>query len=154
MYRSIQYKASPHRQRRADRTAPVTPLQKLIREEENVQRLQSERQPLYERLINPATAASPQFIAAFRMKQKTNKRTVNAEMENENVQCVICLGYLKQDESYEEWPCPSPIPHIFHYNCMLESLRRKNTCPLCRHAVDAYRANNHNLYEFFARLVS
>jgi hypothetical protein len=49
--------------------------------------------------------------------------------------CTICLETFKRGESYSQWPCPAH--HVFHYDCMLNVLRRQNQCPLCRHTVEA-----------------
>jgi hypothetical protein len=47
----------------------------------------------------------------------------------------LCLENFELGETYSPWPCTGN--HFFHFNCMLEALRSRNTCPLCRHPVEA-----------------
>jgi hypothetical protein len=49
--------------------------------------------------------------------------------------CSICLDKFQSGQCYAQWSCEDQ--HIFHYACMLDVLRRQNTCPKCHHAVDA-----------------
>jgi hypothetical protein len=74
-------------------------------------------------------------------------------MNNEKLTCMICLEEFKLADSYEKWPCPSKIPHIFHYDCMLNTLRRKNTCPICRHSIEAGHTINDIISQIFTNLV-
>lgn len=74
-------------------------------------------------------------------------------MEDKNLKCMICLEDFKLNDAYERWPCLTAIPHIFHYDCMLNMLRRKNTCPICRHAVEANRNQDYGFSRFFSRLI-
>lgn len=147
LYRSF----SNSQRQRKPKTENEVKFEKYVREEENDQRLKRERQSFYERLTNATICASPQFIANFRMKDKT---LVDATMENEGNDCIICLESFKQGDSYEEWPCPSPVPHIFHYDCMLDYLRSKYTCPMCRHPVEASQCRDDNFLQFFMRLAA
>lgn len=149
---SIPCNGIPYRQRRALRLVSETPMQKLVREEENHQRLKRERQHFYERLIDSSVPASPQFIAELRLKQEAEKSIVDDASEKENTKCMICLEDFKLGESFEEWPCPSLVPHRFHYDCMLAWLRRKNTCPICRHPVQAYCTMDDNLLRMFFQI--
>ncbi len=87
------------------------------------------------------------------MQQKQRPNLVDLTMEKQELMCTICLNYLKEDDPYEKWPCPSNTPHIFHYDCMLNTLRRKNTCPMCRHPTEASRVPNDSISEFFSNLV-
>lgn len=109
----------------------------LIREEENIQRLALERQGIIERILDPSPPASARFIARFRRNEETMPKLCGAVMAREETKCSVCLEYLKVDESYATWPCYSRIPHQFHSDCMLKCLRKKHTCPLCRHPVEA-----------------
>jgi hypothetical protein len=106
-----------------------------------------------ERLLEQTTSASPQFIANFRMKHKMKQNLIDSTMENENLKCMICLEDLKIDDSYEKWPCPTEKPHIFHYDCMLNTLRRKNTCPMCRHPVEANKIIDNGISQLLTQLV-
>jgi len=128
-------------------------LKQFIREEENFQRLKLERQQLLERLLEQTSSASPQFIANFRMKHKMKQNLIDSTMENENLKCMICLEDLKIGEPYEKWPCPTETPHIFHYDCMLNTLRTKNTCPMCRHPVEANKIVDYGISQLLAQLV-
>ncbi|CAF1108642.1 unnamed protein product [Adineta ricciae] len=139
---------SNFQRQRKPKTEQEVKFEKYVHEEENDQRLKRERQSFYERLTNPTISASPQFIANFRMKEKTQ---VDTTMENEGNECVICLESFKQGDSYEEWPCPSPIPHIFHYDCMLDYLRSKHTCPICRHPVEPSQFRDDGVLQFLMR---
>ncbi|CAF1228873.1 unnamed protein product [Rotaria sordida] len=109
---------------------------RLIHEEENFQTLKLERQSIGQRIYERDSPASARFIAEFRMKHEQNKIIVDTKMANEQIQCIVCLEYLKLNEQYAPWPCPGKKKHIFHYQCMLSSLRSKNKCPLCRHEVE------------------
>lgn len=71
------------------------------------------------------------------MEQKSNKNLIDSTIEKKELKCLICLNDFKLNHSYAKWPCPSRIPHIIHFDCMLKTLRISNTCPICRHAVEA-----------------
>jgi hypothetical protein len=146
------------RQRRRiseSRTTYDYELTQLIREEENVQRLKFERQQWFEHIINHSTPASPRFIANFRMQQKLNKFLINSTMVDEKLSCTICLEDFQLNDPYGKWPCPSKTSHLFHYDCMLNTLRTKNTCPMCRHPVEAMQLQipQDVISQFFTRLV-
>eukprot|EP00128_Syssomonas_multiformis_P004447 Colp12_sorted_trinity150504_noHs@33892 len=47
----------------------------------------------------------------------------------EKVECQICLEPLKLNDSCKEMPCR----HVFHDLCLLDWLKKRNSCPLCRH---------------------
>ncbi|CAF1070047.1 unnamed protein product [Rotaria sordida] len=100
----------------------------FIEEEERIQRLNQEVD--FEQIWNRVPSASPRFIANFRLE---DPKIVNSQLCETN--CSICLETLQPDEHYSQWPCPAQ--HVFHYNCMLNVLRRQNSCPLCRHLVEA-----------------
>jgi len=131
------------------RTADENELEQLTHEEENFQRLKCERQHFYEQY----SSASPRFIAKFRIEQKLNKKLIDSTMKQEDLKCTICYVNFELNDWYEKWPCPSKIPHIFHYDCMLNTLRRSNTCPICRHTIEAARVTNSGIYQFLANLV-
>ena len=50
--------------------------------------------------------------------------------EEEFVQeeCAICL--LPNEENVT---VKTPCRHVFHYSCLLEWMKIRNTCPFCRH---------------------
>lgn len=100
----------------------------LVAEEE---RLQTQNQlSNFEHIWDRVTSASPYFIANFRLEQPRIVREDSLEID-----CPICLETLHFGERYARWPCPAQ--HVFHYDCMLNVLRRQNSCPLCRHLVEA-----------------
>ena len=77
-------------------------------------------------------SASPKYIAKFR---SDNHRRVKPDRTDVlALSCSVCLEIFRIDEIYARWPCPGR--HIFHYECMLDVLRTRNTCPLCRHPVE------------------
>ncbi|CAF2609544.1 unnamed protein product [Rotaria sp. Silwood2] len=117
------------------RTRYLSRFDKFVREEENFQRLKFERQDFLERILVYTTPASPQFIANFRIQAENNKRLIDLTMKRKQYKCMICLEELKLNDLYATWPCPSTTPHIFHHECMLNTLRMQNTCPICRHPV-------------------
>ncbi|CAF4649682.1 unnamed protein product, partial [Rotaria sp. Silwood2] len=100
----------------------------LINEEEEIQRNNYEHD--LERIWNREVSASPRFIARFRLE---GGQIVNNQ-QFETI-CVICQDALQLGDHYSQWPCLAQ--HTFHYNCMLNALRRQNRCPLCRDAVEA-----------------
>lgn len=118
-------------------------LAQLIREEENIQRLKLEREEteeLGQRLYGYSIdrPASTHFIATLRLEHEDNKDVNNnMTLELEDKICGICQDDFTTKWKYAKWPCSSQIPHIFHYDCMLKSLRKKNTCPFCREEVEA-----------------
>ncbi|UJR29241.1 hypothetical protein I4U23_010455 [Adineta vaga] len=142
---------STGRQRTGRKTESEAKFERFLHHEQTLQNIERERQSYYDRMVSPFLPATPKFIAEFRIKEKT---LVDATMENENYICVICQEPLRLDDSYEIWPCPSPIAHIFHYDCMLDHLRNKHTCPMCRHEVDAAAPiEDHGLLQFLRRIM-
>ncbi|CAF4203051.1 unnamed protein product, partial [Adineta steineri] len=111
------------------RPKPDPRLPALIRQENNHRRFEIERQSTIEYFNNLSASTSPataEFIAQFRLKHEG--------MIYELPKCTICLEYLKIGEPCARWPCPRA--HLFHYDCILKSLRTRNRCPNCGHAVE------------------
>jgi hypothetical protein len=102
----------------------------LLAEEEQLQHLNGE--DYLDRIWHDVTPASPRFIAQFRFKR--HHSVLSYEMDLLNTKCTVCLDKFDIGQHYAEWPCPGG--HVFHYQCMLEVLRAKNKCPLCRYAVE------------------
>ncbi|CAF0847339.1 unnamed protein product [Adineta steineri] len=124
-------------------TANNSLLPVLIHEENNRQHFKVERQSTTQYWNNPSapvTPATAEFIAQFRLdhEHEHNQQVVNADMRKKKIKCTICLKKLKTNNSYARWPCPDA--HLFHYKCMLKSLRERNTCPFCRHEVTSIPA--------------
>lgn len=84
----------------------------------------------FDRIWDQLTSASPHFIADFRLKTPLH---VNGALLHER--CSICLTKFERGEHYAQWPCEAQ--YVFHHACMLNVLRTQNTCPLCRHPVEA-----------------
>ena len=96
--------------------------------------------------------ASPRFIANFRIQEQTNPNFIDLAMKEEQPNCSICLEEFCLNDSYAKWPCSSPIPHIFHSNCMLKVLRAENTCPLCRDPVETLPIQRNNIVQLLRTL--
>lgn len=102
-------------------------LNELI-EEEILFQAHDDTDDLTTRILNHITPASPRFIAEFRL----NGPHINNMLQD---QCSICLENFELDQGLAHWPCAGQ--HVFHFDCMLHSLRARNECPLCRHPVEA-----------------
>ena len=48
----------------------------------------------------------------------------------ENKECAICLEEIGNTNS-----CVTPCGHKFCFNCMVKALKQKDTCPMCRTAL-------------------
>ena len=114
-----------------------------INDEEEIQRTNNND---IERIYNRVTSASPRFIAEFRLE---GPKTLNTQIPE--TKCVICYEQFLIGDQYSTWPCAAQ--HMFHYQCMLEVLRKQNHCPLCRHAVEAAQLpSTYDIYNrFFVR---
>jgi hypothetical protein len=82
------------------------------------------------RIWQRIASASPRFIAQFRL---ADRLIVSHDLLDTT--CSICLENFKLNEYFAQWPCTAQ--HAFHFDCMLYVLRAGNTCPLCRHPVEA-----------------
>ncbi|CAF3564289.1 unnamed protein product [Rotaria sp. Silwood1] len=130
-------------------------LSQLIREEKNIQRLKIERQNILENIENlrePICPANAEFIAKFRLNHEHERKLVDMDMVKKQIECTLCQEDLKLNDSYAIWPCPGA--HLFHYDCMLKSLRMRNTCPNCRHEVEGVPPASMQaaLHRFLSRL--
>lgn len=138
-------------------TEPRSQLSDLIREEKNIQRLKIERLSVRENtenLLNPISPATAEFIANFRLERERNRKVVDMNMVKKQIECTLCQEGFEVNDFYATWPCSGA--HVFHYDCMLKSLRTRNTCPNCRHAVDGVSATTTQtvLGQFFSRLLT
>ncbi|XP_057801393.1 E3 ubiquitin-protein ligase SGR9, amyloplastic [Salvia miltiorrhiza] len=63
-------------------------------------------------------------------------------------ECVICKEEMKEGRDVCELPCT----HLFHWICILRWLKKRNTCPCCRHRLptDDLRREIHRLLEELA----
>uniref|UniRef100_A0AC34F5E1 RING-type domain-containing protein n=1 Tax=Panagrolaimus sp. ES5 TaxID=591445 RepID=A0AC34F5E1_9BILA len=69
-------------------------------------------------------------VACFRFLEESNENLFGEEMQQD--ECVICFEKFELGGKVHPWPCASQVPHIFHFQCMLEWLRRSNNCPFCQ----------------------
>lgn len=83
-----------------------------------------------DRIPGRIISASPRFIAEFRL---ADRQIVTADLLHET--CSICVDSFQLNQYYAQWPCLAR--HTFHFDCMLETLRAGNACPLCRYPVEA-----------------
>jgi hypothetical protein len=99
------------------------------------------------------TPASAGFIDRFRQDQLSMPTLCDAAMLREDIVCTVYLEQIQFNQSYATWPCASQPPQRFHSRFMLELLRRKNLCPLCRHSVETSSVSSRHpcLPEFFPR---
>jgi len=56
-----------------------------------------------------------------------------AQMPEEHRSCAICLEEFRNGDQQRTLPCF----HRFHKACVDQWLRQDNTCPLCKHSLDA-----------------
>lgn len=56
-----------------------------------------------------------------------HSRPSTSELQNAN-QCTICLDGFDDIEIVSKMDCS----HIFHHSCIVNWLKRKPTCPICR----------------------
>jgi hypothetical protein len=55
-------------------------------------------------------------------------KKLSRKVKKENVSCSVCFeNYEKEDEV-----CYLKCQHLFHYNCINEWYKYKETCPICR----------------------
>ncbi len=47
-------------------------------------------------------------------------------------QCVVCQNNINNEDLITNMSCGSPVPHIFHNECLIEWLKVEFTCPLCK----------------------
>ncbi|CAF2711517.1 unnamed protein product [Rotaria sp. Silwood2] len=142
-----------NRRRERNTISRANHLEQLILEEQNFQSLSFERRDLYELVFAQERPASPKFIAIFRNEQENANKRVTVVMDAQQINCVVCLKYLRTGEDYAQWPCSNNQPHLFHYERMLSSLRIRNTCPLCRHEVEPIQdMPQQNFVQIFERI--
>ncbi|CAF1339181.1 unnamed protein product [Rotaria sp. Silwood1] len=84
----------------------------------------------FNRMWHRIVSASPRFIAQFRLE---DHQLVN--INQPNIECSLCYEEFRTGQHFAQWPCEAK--HTFHFDCMLSALRARNTCPLCRHPVEA-----------------
>lgn len=101
-------------------------IQRRRREEEEVRRRQNAR---------PLTAQQIQEITVRFIIQKLTKYKFDKVRFRFLTECIICAAEFK--EGSEVTPLCCNVKHYFHYACIVEWLRKKQECPLCRHDICA-----------------
>ena len=66
--------------------------------------------------------------------------TIEASKTQEEQECPVCKDEFPVGQVVLVLPCK----HIFHEECIKEWLKRNNTCPVCRFAVDGSSGSNSN----------
>ena len=61
--------------------------------------------------------------------KKLTKIVLGDKSEFEQDECVICLENFKKREKLMKSPCS----HIFHSKCLIEWLKNKTICPICKY---------------------
>ncbi|CAF0821707.1 unnamed protein product [Rotaria sordida] len=101
----------------------------------------------FNRMWHRITSASPRFIAQFRLE---GRQVVN--IDQSNIECSLCYEEFLIGQHFAQWPCEPK--HTFHFDCMLSALRARNTCPLCRHPVEAaYLPSRETVLQYMTRRV-
>ncbi len=102
-----------------------------------------------DRMWEQVVSASASFIARFRFEEHQTVKSGKLL----GTRCTLCLENFELGETYSPWPCTGN--HFFHFNCMLEALRSRNTCPLCRHPVEAayLPSKNEVLHRYIMRML-
>ncbi|CAF3112485.1 unnamed protein product [Rotaria sp. Silwood2] len=98
----------------------------------------------FNRMWHRIASASPRFIAQFRLE---DRQLVNSDQPN--IECSLCYEEFRIGQHFAQWPCKAK--HSFHFDCMLSALRARNTCPLCRHPVEAaYLPSRQTVLQYMA----
>ncbi|CAF0939287.1 unnamed protein product [Rotaria sordida] len=84
----------------------------------------------FDRIWHRIASASPRFIAEFRLKDPQL-----VAIDQIHIECSLCYEEFRIGQHFTQWPCEAR--HTFHFDCMLNALRARNTCPICRHPVEA-----------------
>lgn len=64
--------------------------------------------------------------------------TIEAAKAQDEQECPVCKDEFPVGQIVLVLPCK----HIFHEECIKEWLKRNNTCPVCRFAVDGSSASS------------
>jgi len=63
--------------------------------------------------------------------RKLKSVKLNPEHVEKELQCTICMGYLKLNCQVKQIPCN----HYFHEHCLVPWLKMNATCPNCREII-------------------
>ena len=59
--------------------------------------------------------------------------------------CVICLEAIPHNDFFQ-----TECEHIFHYSCIDNWLKNKNSCPCCRHILNDNEENREELHNIIS----
>lgn len=79
----------------------------------------------------PTSKTALKSLKRFKMNDKYSKK--NEKGEKEYPSCCICITDVALGESTVMLPCG----HLFHDACVVEWLKKNNTCPVCRFELPA-----------------
>ena len=75
------------------------------------------------------------FPHKFTKREATAAAAGEAEEEEEEAdKCTICLSEFEADEDVRRLPCM----HLFHVECVDQSLGQNKRCPICRVDIEAH----------------
>lgn len=80
-----------------------------------------ELQEIAQRDTDPSVLA--ELLEQFEWQQKGHKLEGQPE-------CLVCLDTITEESSPMFLPCP--FSHVFHRACIVEWMKRKVSCPICR----------------------
>ena len=64
---------------------------------------------------------------------------VLAQADNEDAECVVCMGELEPTDALVRLPCnrasKGAKAHVFHEQCLARWLLQSAACPICRRGV-------------------
>lgn len=69
-----------------------------------------------------------------RLKIVINKDIFRGKIYKSTENCCICINNFEKDDMIIRLKCN----HIFHENCLLDSINFSNCCPLCRDNIQIY----------------
>lgn len=69
----------------------------------------------------------------FPSHANTDDKNNNTNTEDEPYTCAVCLSELEIGEEVIEFSCSGK--HTFHSTCLLDWLKRKNSCVTCRYEI-------------------
>eukprot|EP00966_Prymnesium_polylepis_P191367 4435189-Prymnesium_polylepis.1 len=81
---------------------------------------------------NPPTNDEP--LQELRPSEIDRLPTVRWDESNRSKECAVCMNAFKANVLLVVLPCSEL--HIFHRECLATWTSRRNTCPLCRSAVN------------------
>lgn len=79
----------------------------------------------------PTAKKALKSLKKFKMNEKYCKKNDKGDLEYPN--CCICISDINNGEETVLLPCG----HMFHSPCVVEWLKKNNTCPVCRFELPA-----------------